>query len=287
MGNKKTLDLEPIITGLCYRKTETLTETEIRQAIAEAMLNFGVEYVTVLPTGDNIKQKVYIMPDTTQSSGNFGDIYVYDFTNTKWIHVDALKFNIADYVLISNIVNNLTDTSTNKPLSANQGKVLKALVDELYDTKVNINDIKNNLTSTDTNKPLSANQGTILKALVDGKAASDHSHGNLQNNGQVGSTAKANYNVVTDANGKITTEQKPTIPVASTSTPSADVDNGAIGSSSQYAKADHKHPLSSAYATAIHNQNLSTISDVTTVAINITFTDSSTTTLNLVKYTGS
>ena len=39
-----------------------------------------------------------------------------------------------------------------------------------------------------------------------------HTHGNLQNNGQVGSTAQASKNVVTDANGKITTENKPTIP---------------------------------------------------------------------------
>lgn len=33
--------------------------------------------------------------------------------------------------------------------------------------KTNISDIKNNLTSSDTNKPLSANQGKTLKALID------------------------------------------------------------------------------------------------------------------------
>lgn len=36
----------------------------------------------------------------------------------------------------------------------------------------------------------------------------NHTHGNLQNNGQVGSTAQANKNVVTDSSGKITTENK-------------------------------------------------------------------------------
>ena len=133
MGNKKTLDLEPIITGLCYRKTETLTETEIRQAITTAMLNFGVEYVTTLPTGDNIKQKVYILPDTTQTTGNFGDIYVYDRTHSKWIHIDALKFNINDYLLIADVINDLTSTNTNKALSANQGKIIKDLVDNKVD----------------------------------------------------------------------------------------------------------------------------------------------------------
>lgn len=78
-----------------------------------------------------------------------------------------------------------------------------------------------------------------------------------------------------------------TIPSASSSTPSADVSGGAVGSSSNYAKADHQHPLSSAYATASHNQNLSTINNVTTVAVVVTYTDNTSETLNLVKYTGS
>lgn len=171
MGNTKTLDLEPIITGLCYRKNETLTETEIRQAIADAILNFGVEYVTTLPTGSNIKEKVYIVPDTTQSTGNFGDIYVYDKTNTKWIHVDGLKFNIDDYSKIS--------------------------------------DIKDNLTSTDINKPLSANQGKILKGLVDGKSERDHVHGNVSNTGTLNSDiSSVNKVVVTDSNNNIKTINK-------------------------------------------------------------------------------
>lgn len=56
---------------------------------------------------------------------------------------------------------------------------------------------------------------------------------------------------------------KPTIPSASSSNPSADINGGAIGSSSNYAKADHQHPLSSAYATSEHNQASSTITNAT------------------------
>ncbi len=41
---------------------------------------------------------------------------------------------------------------------------------------------------------------------------SSHTHGNLQNNGQVGSTVQASKNVVTDSNGLITTEDKYTHP---------------------------------------------------------------------------
>jgi len=43
-------------------------------------------------------------------------------------------------------------------------------------SKVNVSDIKDNLTSTDTNKPLSANQGKALKTLVDSKSDSNHNH---------------------------------------------------------------------------------------------------------------
>lgn len=84
---------------------------------------------------------------------------------------------------------------------------------------------------------------------------SSHTHGNLQNDGQIGSTVQAGKNVVTDPNGKITTEDKPTIPSASTTLPSADVSGGVIGNSSSYAKADHQHPLSTAYAASVHSHS--------------------------------
>lgn len=48
--------------------------------------------------------------------------------------------------------------------------------------------------------------------LSDARTPTSHSHGNLQNNGQIGATAQANKNIVTDSSGKITTEDKPTIP---------------------------------------------------------------------------
>lgn len=63
----------------------------------------------------------------------------------------------------------------------------------------------------------------------------------------------ANKNVVTDSNGVITTEDKPTIPSASSTRPSADTTSGGSGSSSDFARADHTHPKSSLYAKSIHN----------------------------------
>ena len=56
----------------------------------------------------------------------------------------------------SDVVDNLTSTDVDKPLSANQGKALK-------DSQVSVGDIVNNLTSTATDRPLSAAQGKILQ----------------------------------------------------------------------------------------------------------------------------
>lgn len=98
------------------------------------------------------------------------------------------------------VIDNLTSTgTTDLPLSANQGYVLKGMIDAInallasndtdLDTiqeivtyikanktsiesitsgKVNVSDIIDNVTSAISNKPLSANQGKVLKGLIDG-----------------------------------------------------------------------------------------------------------------------
>ena len=102
------------------------------------------------------------------------------------------------YVKISNIINALNDTSTNKPLSAAQGKALKDMIDaintllssdtttldtlqEVVDyiknnkslidgitiTKMAFTDLVKNLTTNNDNLPLAASQGYALKAMID------------------------------------------------------------------------------------------------------------------------
>lgn len=61
----------------------------------------------------------------------------------------------------------LTSTNTRAALSANQGRVLKGLIDKVGGTTV-----ENSLTSSSTTNALSAAQGKVLKTLVDGKVAS-------------------------------------------------------------------------------------------------------------------
>lgn len=58
---------------------------------------------------------------------------------------------------------------------------------------------------------------------------------------------------------------KPTIPSASTTVPSADTTNGAYGSGTTYARANHQHPKSSLYAEASHNHTTSDITDFPTI----------------------
>ena len=66
-------------------------------------------------------------------------------------------------------------------------------MDTLLSAKVNTTDIKDNLTSTDTDKPLSANQGKELKDLVDTKAGEEDMYEQLDYKSNKGHThVKAN-----------------------------------------------------------------------------------------------
>jgi hypothetical protein len=83
------------------------------------------------------------------------------FPTAKTIQdIDSAKLDVAD------VVDNLTSTDTDKPLSANQGKVLQDGKEPADATILKEADIVDNLTSTSTTAPLSANQGKVLQ---DGK----------------------------------------------------------------------------------------------------------------------
>lgn len=77
-----------------------------------------------------------------------------------------------------------------------------------------------NLSSTTFSVKYGTAAGTACQGndsrLSNARTPTSHAHGNLQNNGQVGSTAQPNKNVVTDSNGLITTENK--IPAPTTTT---------------------------------------------------------------------
>ncbi|MBR3208645.1 MAG: hypothetical protein IKF82_00095 [Bacilli bacterium] len=219
--------------------------------------------------------------------------------------------NALEHVFVkkTDIKNNLTSTDTDKPLSANQGKVLNdGKVDKISGKGLSKNDF------TDTYK----DKLDDLDSNLSNKANSTHTHGNLQNDGSVGISDNVNKNVITDGNGKITTEDKPTIPSdvsqltdsnnttftpkshthgnlqnngqiivsgniqsyknvittangyisteakpsipsSSSTIPSADTQNGSYGSGTDYARANHTHPKSSLYAESSHTHTIGDI----------------------------
>ena len=57
----------------------------------------------------------------------------------------------------------------------------KDLIDGVTTSKVNVSDIIDNLTSTAANKPLSANQGKVLKELINSLTKDDIGLGNVEN----------------------------------------------------------------------------------------------------------
>ena len=80
----------------------------------------------------------------------------------------------------------------------------KSLIDGVTTNKVNISDIIDNLTSALANKPLSANQGVVLKALIDAldSSKSDKSNTYTKDEAQAMADAKiagiTGVNVITD-----------------------------------------------------------------------------------------
>ena len=62
-------------------------------------------------------------------------LHGYEGTEQDWI--DHFGLDLSDYIQTSDVVDDLTSTSTNYPLSAKQGKELKTLID----SKANVTDV--------------------------------------------------------------------------------------------------------------------------------------------------
>jgi len=83
------------------------------------------------------------------------------------------------------LIDSLTSSDIEKGLTANQGRVLKSYIDALNTGKISISDIVDTLVSTSTIFPLSANQGKALKDLLDTHEA-DNTNPHLVTKAQVG-----------------------------------------------------------------------------------------------------
>lgn len=88
-------------------------------------LKGSVPTASDLPSSGNTIGDVWYVVDES-----VGYIWLNDGTTTKWEQL-GLPVNLSNYVEFSDVINALTSTATDKPLSAYQGKLLKDLYDNL------------------------------------------------------------------------------------------------------------------------------------------------------------
>lgn len=137
--------------GVSCRRIVVCGASTLNTPYSEGLINFG-SGVAIIVASSTENTTIYYF----QSGGR--KIFIKAKQNGTWYDWEDYS-DIIGALTSSDIVNNLTSTSTTSPLSANQGKVLNDKVTAL--TPVN------NLTSTSTTAPLAANQGKVIKGLVD------------------------------------------------------------------------------------------------------------------------
>ena len=104
-----------------YTKSQTLTTTEINQAIAEGVGNVDIfEVVQELPTTNIKGNKFYLTPNGENINKNVYDINIY--VNNNWETIDSLEFDIDNYSTTSEIsilLDGKVDKIDGKQLSKN------------------------------------------------------------------------------------------------------------------------------------------------------------------------
>lgn len=131
------------------------------EPVAGTCIVIGPNSVTL----SNINASIIEVGNTVVIDNN--GIYI----NGKAVLTDAGNINSNDplKVNISDIIDNLTSTAIDKPLSANQGKVLREAIDGInlnIANKLSKSDIVDNLYDNDPTKPLSAKQGGALNNAI-------------------------------------------------------------------------------------------------------------------------
>lgn len=128
--------------------------------------------------------------------------------------------------------------------------------------------------------------GNSLSAGTDNGyyARADHVHTCSYNNLKDKPTIPTNTNQLTNGAGFITSSN---VPSASNTTPSSDTTSGSVGTGTTWARADHEHPKSNLYAEANHTHTYSNIDNVSIVNLQINYSDNTSETVKLLKYTGS
>ncbi len=167
--------------------------------VVNALTHLVAEKIDFEPTLDNTTDKINTL--LLYSKNNDNNYTQYLRLTNELLNLGDTSLSLADYLKISEAASTYT-----KQIDFNS---LKTEVDK----KVNKTDIVDNLTSTDTNKPLSANQGKVLKDSIPTNKKvldklSENDDGELVYNGKVINTSMyiseetSEYN--TNSNAKVT-----------------------------------------------------------------------------------
>ena len=176
---KKNSDINPFeaIDKVNYDISLLASDTDRATGVASFAVNFEPGGQSPLDARTLVPTKSSLINTESYKNKNYykGMMVIVEDTQEIYILKDISKISSTDYSgwkrvdvgaqTVTEIINNLTSTSTSAALSANMGK-------HLQDTKLNKSDVINNLTTTDSSKALSASQGKVLndKILAIGNA---------------------------------------------------------------------------------------------------------------------
>lgn len=194
----------------------------------------GIASITLYSTSGKVK--TYRI---TYTDGSTFDFQVRD-GNDASVTVDSSLSSTSVNPVQNKVINSALDGKASSSHSHSIGDVssLQSSLDGKSDTghthtKSNITDFAH---THDDRYYTESETDTLLS----GKASSSHSHSKSD---------------ITDF---------PSIPSASSTTPSADTTNGSVGTGSTYARSNHTHPKSSLYAEASHTHTKAEITDFPT-----------------------
>ncbi len=140
--------------GYMVSPSESIASTTL--CSLRAWVDSSYKYLSVVIYG--VEGIMYLFFDYNKSSSTYEGTVVLD----------------RSYIGRDEIVNNLTSTDTNNPLSAAMGK-------KLNDEKLAKTDVVNNLTTTDASKALSAAQGKALNDKISGLSSAYRVKGSKTN----------------------------------------------------------------------------------------------------------
>lgn len=145
---------------------DTFVKTTLVAAINEAARS-GSGGGLAFELGDTLKLTDGTLDVNTAKSVEGGNSLPVT-SNAVSVAVEAVRASLQQLTTRLNTLADSDDTTLDQ-LSEIVAyiKSNKSLIDQITTGKVSVSDIVNNLTSTATNKPLSANQGRALKALID------------------------------------------------------------------------------------------------------------------------